>query len=255
MLKTIKGKVIAGTVSVVLLSSAGAAFASSNAGVNFKAWYDGQFNAASSGIQADVTSNVQNRINGLATEYNGLKTAAGTSIATDGTNATTLASGNINTANQEHINAINAQKTHIETYMAGQFTALSTFADGLINQAGTAALGYANNDLTSFTGAKGTAARTSLTTELETDTDEAVAELQAAISGAKTSLQGQLDTLEASTTADIIAAIDAKIVELRGLITAKRDALVAAQKLLIDAKALELENAAKTELQAVVNGI
>ena len=220
-----------------------------------KAWYDGQFNAASSGIQADVASNVQNRINGLATEYNGLKTAAGTSINNDGVNATTLASGNINTANQEHINAINSQKTHIESYMAGQFTALSTFADGLINQAGNAAVGYANSDLTAYTGTKGNAARTSLTTELEGDTDDAVAELQQAISSAKTSLQTQLDTLETATTADIIAAIDAKIVELRGTITAKRDALVAAQKILIDAKALELENAAKVELQGVVDGI
>ncbi len=40
MLKTIKGKVIAGTVSVVLLSSAGAAFASSNAGAKLQNWYD-----------------------------------------------------------------------------------------------------------------------------------------------------------------------------------------------------------------------
>ena len=255
MLKTVKGKVIAGTVSVVLLSGAGAAFASSNAGVNFKAWYDGQFNAASAGIQADVTSNVTSRINGLASEYNGLKTVAATSIATDGTNATTTASGNIDSATREHIDAIEAEQEHIEGYMAGQFTSLKTFADGLITQAGNAAVGYANNDLTSYTGTKGTAALASLTTQLDTDTDDAVAELQQAISDAQSELQTQLNTLEASTTADIIAAIDAKIVELRGTITAKRDALVAAQKVLIDAKALELENTAKADLQAVVNGI
>ncbi|PUB09841.1 hypothetical protein [Paenisporosarcina sp. OV554] len=255
MLKTIKGKVIAGTVSVVLLSSAGVAFASSNAGANLKDWYDGQFGVATSNIVGDVESNVSGRINGLATEYEGLKTAAGSSISTDGTNATNTASGNIETETQGHIDSINAKQTQIEGYMNGQFAALKFAANGLINQAGNAALGYANNDLTIFTGAKGDAARATLTSELEADTTAAVSELEQAIEEAKGELQAKLDTKEAATTAEIIAAIDAKIVELRGKITAKRDALVAAQKLLIDAKALELETAAKAELQGVVDGI
>jgi hypothetical protein len=255
MLKTIKSKVIAGTVSVVLLSSAGAAFASSNAGANLKDWYDGQFGVATSNIVGDVESNVTGRINGLATEYEGLKTAAGTSISTDGTNANTLASGNIETATQEHINSINAKQTQIEGYMDGQFAALKFAANGLINQAGNAALGYANNDLTTFTGAKGDAARSTLTTELEADTATAVSELELAIKEAKGDLQAQLDTKEEATTEAIIGLIDAKINSLRTTITQKRDDLVAAQKLLIDAKALELETAAKNQLQAVVNNI
>ena len=255
MLKTVKGKVIAGTVTAVLVSGAGVAFGASNAGAKLEAWYDGKFDVASENIERDVAANVQGRINGLVTEYNGVKSAAGTSISGDGTSAYNTASGNIDTETQEHINAIAAQQLEIEGYMDDQFTALSSFADGLINQAGTAALGYANRDLTSYTGTKGEAARASLTTELGTDTSEAVAELQQAISDAKGDLQGQLNTLEASTTTDIIAAIDAKIIELRGKITDKRDALVAAQKVLIDNKALELETAAKQALQDVVNGI
>lgn len=255
MLKTVKGKVIAGTVTAVLVSGAGVAFGASNAGEKLEAWYDGRFDVASSNIEADVAANVDSRINGLVTEYNGIKSAAGTSISADGTSAYTTASGNIDTETQEHIDAIAAQQLQIEGYMDDQFTALSTFANGLINQAGTAALNYANNDLTNYTGGQGEAARASLTTELGTDTSEAVAELQQAISDAKGDLQGQLNTLEESTTADIIAAIDAKIIELRGTITAKRDALVASQKLLIDAKAAELELAAQAALQAVVDGI
>lgn len=255
MLKTIKGKVIAGTVSVVLLSSAGAAFANSNAGANLKNWYDGQFGVATSNIVGDVENNVSGRINGLATEYEGLKTAAGTSISTDGANATTLASGNIDTATQEHIDSINAKQTQIEGYMNGQFAALKFAANGLINQAGNAALRYANNDLTNFTGDKGVAARATLTTGLEADTTAAVAELEQAIEDAKSELQTQLNTKEAATTEAIIDLIDAKIDSLRTTITQKRDDLVAAQKLLIDAKALELETAAKAELQTVVDGI
>ncbi len=45
------------------------------------------------------------------TEYEGLKTAAGTSISNDGTNATTTATTNIDAKNKEHIDAINAKQT------------------------------------------------------------------------------------------------------------------------------------------------
>lgn len=255
MLKTIKGKVIAGTVSVVLLSSAGAAFANSDAGAKLQNWYAGQFGLATSNIVNDVEDNVSGKVNGWASEYEGLKTAAGTSIVADGTSATNKASDNIDAKTQEHIASIDAKQAQIERYMDGQFATLKFAANGLINEAGRGALAYANSDLTSFTGDKGVTARANLTTALEADTASAVAELEKAIADAKGELQTQLDTKEAATTEAIIAAIDAKIVELRGTITAKRDALVAAQKLLIDAKALEMENAAKDALQAVVNGI
>lgn len=255
MLKTIKGKVIAGTVTLALVAGAGSAFANSDAGAKLQNWYAGQFGLATSNIVNDVEDNVRGKFNGWASEYEGLKTGAQNSIETDGTNATTTASGNIDTKTQEHIDAINAKQTQIEGYMNGQFAALKFAANGLINQAGNAALGQANSDLTAFTGAKGDAARTSLTSALEDKTDDAVAELEQAIADAKGELQSQLNTKEAETTEAIIAAIDAKINSLRTTITQKRDDLVAAQKVLIDAKALELETAAKAELQSVVNGI
>lgn len=40
MLKTVKGKVIVGTVAVGLLSGAGVALGTSSAGVNLKKWVD-----------------------------------------------------------------------------------------------------------------------------------------------------------------------------------------------------------------------
>lgn len=255
MLKTIKGKVIAGTVTLALVAGAGSAFASSNAGAKLQNWYAGQFGLATSNIVNDVEDNVRGKFNGWASEYEGLKTGAQNSIETDGTNATTTASGNIDTKTQEHIDAINAKQTEIEGYMNGQFAALASAANELINQAGRGALAAANSDLTSYTGTEGDLARSSLTSALEKDTDDAVAELEQAIAEAKSELQTQLDSKETRTTQAIIDKIDAKIAELRIAITQKRDALVVAQKALIDAKALEMENAAKDALQAVVNGI
>ncbi|MCZ8537285.1 hypothetical protein M9R32_08845 [Paenisporosarcina quisquiliarum] len=255
MLKTIKGKVIAGTVSVALLSSAGVAFANSSAGDNLENWYENQFGAASSDIVDGVESHVTSNLNGWATEYAGLRAAAGTSIGNDRDAAKELASTNIDNRTQEHIDSINSMQIEIEGYMNGQFAALETAADTLILQAGNAATNYANNDLTGFTGSQGDAARASLITDLGNKQTEAVTALQTAIAEAKADLQGQLDANETATTQAIKDAIDAKIVELRGTITQKRDDLVAAQKVLIDAKALELENAAKAALQTVVDGI
>ena len=255
MLKTIKGKVIAGTVSLALLSSAGVAFANSDAGANLKTWYDVQFGVAKSDIRTDVGSYVGENVQGWATEYVGLRAAAGTSIDNDRIAANELASNNIDTRTQEHINSINATQTEIEGYITRQFRTLYTEANGVINQAGDLALSYANDDLTDFTGDEGDAARDSLTETLGAKQTQAVEELRQAISDAQTELQAQLDSKEARTTQVIKDAIDAKIVELRGTITAKRDELVAAQKLLIDDKALELENAAKDALQDVVDGI
>ena len=255
MLKTIKGKVIAGTVSVALLSSAGVAFANSDAGVNLKNWYDGQFGLAKSDIRSDVESHVTGEINGWANEYVSLRTAAGTSIDNDRIAANDLASDNIDTRTQEHITSINTTQADIESYMNRQFRTLFSDANVVINQAGDLALSYANDDLTDFTGTEGDDARDELTEALGTKKNEAVLELQQAIEDAQTELQTQLDNKEALTTQAIINAIDAKINSLRTAITQKRDDLVAAQKLLIDAKALELENAAKDALQSVVDDI
>ena len=255
MLKTVKGKVIAGTVAVTLFAGAGAAFGASNAGANLKAWYDGQFSNASGQIEEAVASNVEGRINGLVTEYNGLKTGATNSINDTKTEESTTKSKNISDEAQAHIDNINAEKAHIDTYLAGQFDSLRGFANGLINHAGTAALNYANNDLTAHTGTKGTAALGALETDLNTTTTQAKDDLHTAIDNAKNSLQAQLDAEETATTAEIIALIDAKINYLRTEITAKRDALVVVQQGLIKTKAGELEAAAKKSLQDIVDGI
>ncbi|MDF2067309.1 hypothetical protein [Bacillus sp. Cr_A10] len=253
MIKTVKGKVVAGTVAVTLFAGAGVAFGASDAGTKLKAWYDGQFNSASSQIEANVASNVNGRINGLVTEYNGLKKGATDSINQTKNSESADKKQKISKEAQDHIDAIKEEQEHIESYLSGQFDQLRGFANGLINQAGTSAINYANNDLTVHTGAKGTEAIGTLTTDLEGAKATAVNDLNDAINAAKTDLQNKLSAETTQTTDEIIALIDAKIIELRGIITAKRDALVVVQQGLITAKAVELEGLAKSELQGIVD--
>lgn len=255
MLKTVKSKVMAGTAALVLVTGASVAFGASDAGANLKTWYNSQFNQAGQTIANSVATDLNGKVDGLATEYVGLKTSATTSINDTKDAETTAKSTAITAEAQEYIDSINAQKLVISNNLAGQFAALESYAEGLINQAGTAALTAAKSDLKTHTESKGTTALANLNTDLNTATETAKTNLTAAISTAKAELQAQLATETTTTTADIIAKIDAKIIELRAQITAEKDRLVGIQKGLVTAKAAELESSAKSQLQGIVNGI
>ncbi|NYF23615.1 hypothetical protein [Sporosarcina sp. JAI121] len=255
MIKTVKGKVIAGTMAFGLVAGGGVAFGASEAGANLKSWYEGQFGTTTQAVTDQVAAHALGKVDGLTTEYNGLKTAATNSIDTTRGMATTVGTTNINEQSAEHIAAINQQKVAISNAMAAQFDKLSRDAANLINETGTAGLRAATNDLTSHTDAKGAAALTAVTTDLGNAKGAAVGELQTAITNAKSELQTQLAREKALTVTEINGLIDAKIIELRRQITKIKNDLVATQQGLITAKAIELEKAAKAEMATLVNGI
>jgi hypothetical protein len=255
MLKTIKGKVIAGTVSVVLLSSAGAAFASQDASDNLKAWFDGQFRLSSKSVSDQSSAYVNGKVGSLVTEYNGLKTTATNSINTKAGDVKTSTNANVKGASDAYITDLNAEKAHIEGYLAGEFDSLSNFADGLIDNAGNAAVGYATRDLGSHASTAGIAATKQMTTDINFSTATAKSNLQAAIATAKFELQEDLNSETALTVTEIKRKIDAKIGELRIAITGINNGFIAKQKGNIEAAALVLEKAAKADLESVVDGI
>lgn len=255
MIKTVKGKVIAGTLAFGLVAGGGVALGATDAGTNLKNWYDAQFGGATTDVRNEVAAHALGKVDGLTTEYNGLKTAATTSINTTGEMATAVGTSKINEQSAEHIAAINQQKAAIAGHMATQFDELSSYANGLINQAGAAGLQAATGDLAAHTGTKGTAALDAVTTDLNGVKGNAVSQLESAIATAKSDLQTQLATEKTSTVAEINGLIDAKIIELRQKITKIKNDLVKAQQDLITAKAIELENAAKAEMKSLVDGI
>jgi hypothetical protein len=255
MKKSIKAKVVTGAVALALVSGVGVSFASSDAGTNLQNWYNNQYGKSAKSIQTQSTNYAAGKVPGLLSEYNALKTDAKNSINTTSDTSKAVAGSNITTAKQEHLDSLAAQKAAIESHLNSQFDGIQQAANTAIGQAGLAAINFANNDLTTFTGNAGNAARTQLTTDLDAATKQAVSELQAAIDAAKSDLQTQLDNATASRVEAIKHMIDAKIVELRNTITTKKNDLVAAQQALITAKAQELEAAAKAALEATVDGI
>lgn len=255
MMKSIKGKVVTGVVTLGLLSGVGVAFANTDAGQQLQNWYNGQIGKSTSKLAADTTGYATSKAPALAREYNGIKTEAEKGIK-DAQNAkTTLASDSITSAAQTHINKVNVQKEKIADYMDDQFDQIVTFANGVINQAGNEAYRIADHDLQKFTGQKGTKAQEEMTSELNNTKEQAKRDLQDAINSAKDTLQSQLDSETTAATNEIKTAIDDKITELRTMINNRVDELVEAQKQLIAAKAEELQKQAIAELDSVVDGI
>ncbi|MBO0959872.1 hypothetical protein J1P26_09055 [Neobacillus sp. MM2021_6] len=255
MKKSIKTKVLSGAVAVGLLSSVGVAFASTDAGTNLQNWYNSQFGKSAASIQTQTTNYAVGKAPGLVNEYNGLRTNAVTSINGTKTAETAAANTAINNAKKEHLDALAAQKLAIQNHLQSQFDGIQQAADTIIGQVGLLAIDYANKDLTKLTGDKGSAALTSLTTDLNKSSDDAVKELQDAIDAAKADLQSQLDSATASRVDNIKHIIDKKIDELRGTITTKKNELVAAQQKLITEKAQKLQAQAEADLAAAVAGI
>lgn len=255
MLKTMKSKVIAGAVTVGLLSGGGVVLGATGAGEQLQNWYNAKFGIASSNVAVDSYNYANSLVPGLAAEYQGFKDTTSSKLKAKGEFDTGVTNAAIDTKSQEYINQINGQKAHIESYLSSQFDILSSAAKGLIDQSGKDALDYANSDLKSHAGAEGQKAIADVNVKVKEATAEAARKLQETIDGAKTSLQGQLNTEQAATTAEIKKMIDYKISETRIAITKTNNELIKTQEQLITMTAKGLSISGQAELDAIVGNI
>ena len=255
MLKTVKGKVIAGTVAVTLFAGAGAAFGASDAGANLKTWYTAQFNKTAIEVAADSALYSGSKAKGLLNEYNTLREGAASEIDTSKTTNTNNSKTDIENAVAEHITSVEFSQAEINKYMEGQFNVISKAASDAMNNTADGITDFTTKDLTKLTGEKGKSALAHVNTELGQSKTDATAALNTAIKNAKDDLTAKLATEKGATTTEIKKMIDDKIIELRGKITEKKAELVAVQTGLIESKAAELEKAAIDELDAIVKAI
>jgi len=253
MLKTVKGKVIAGTVAVTLFAGAGAAFGASDAGAKLQTWFNKQFNLATSGIESDANTYYDGLEEGLMEEYGVLKTGATTKINDKEFASRTNANTKIDSELQGHIDSIGTKKASLEGYMNVELANLLEDAEDYIFAEGTALSNRASADMEAHTDGKGSEALITLNTELTNTTNQAVSDLRQAIDNAKTDLQSQLNTKADATTDEIKGLIDTRIGEVRTWVTFMTNYAIQEQEDLINAKALELENAAKVQLKNIVD--
>lgn len=255
MLKTIKGKVIAGVVTIGLVSGATVAFGATDAGAKLKAWYDVQFGQAAANVESDYTDYQKDKFEGFDKKYSELKEYATANINEVADSSTLKTSKNIDAQKKEHIDAIQKEKVHIESYMDSQFKQLTEEASTKINSAADETWKYANEGMLMHTDAKGAEARVNVKKELEATTTDAVNELKKAIDDAKNELNKELDLKSTATVKVLTDLIDTKINQLSKDITNRTNKLLALQYAFITTEAANLEKAAKQQMQDLVNGI
>ncbi|MEK5389641.1 hypothetical protein NSQ59_04545 [Margalitia sp. FSL K6-0131] len=255
MLKTVKGKIVAGVVSVGLLSGVGAAFASMDIGKQLQNWYGKTLPLYTNQLSQDVTADVIKKTAGLPAEYDKLKNDTGKAIDDAKGVQTTAAKGEISNALNSRLTALNSEKENIKSDVEARFAKILADAKDAINKAGTVASQMADQDLTNYTSDKGTKARAAMDAELNKQKDQAASDLQKAITLAKSEIQGKLKLSTGGTRQEIGKAIDAKIAELRTLITKKAGELLEKEKQLIAERAAQDVQAAEDALDGVVAGI
>ncbi|WP_174614870.1 hypothetical protein [Virgibacillus ihumii] len=254
-LKTVKGKIIAGTAAGSLVLGGGFAFANTDAGQALQDWYNGQFDSAVQDGKEDAAAYGASLLPGLAQEYNGLKSDAKTDINETADSETTDAENAINSAKEDHIEAVTAKKVELLSEAEKAFYDVYMDAWLQIQDLGDQGYAYAENDLTKYTGDAGSKAVSQVKTDLDAAKENAVSELEEAIENAKGELQADLDDREANLTYNLKNQIDFEINDLRKQVESLLEDLVAEQQSIIASKAQELENGAIDALDEVVAGI
>ncbi|WP_144510797.1 hypothetical protein [Bacillus sp. FJAT-22090] len=255
MIKTVKGKVIAGTVAVTLFAGSGVAFGASDAGIKIKAWYDVQFGKTSANVETNYQAYQKDKLDGFATEVKDLKENATKKIDEGAAKQIADKSKNINDQKNEHIDAIKGEKAKIEGYMDSQFKTLSDAAKNKINSAADEALNSAEAEMLKHTNTEGAEALAFVQKEIKASTASAVDELKKAIADAKLDLQIELESKSTATVNELKGVIDTKINILIKNINLTTTKLVAGHNRIIMGQAEGLEQIAKKEMKDLVDGI
>lgn len=255
-LNSLKGKIIAGTVAVGVVTSGGLVFANTDAGEQLRVWYDQAFGESAESVEAEVTAYGESLIPGLVDEYNGMKENATEDINDTRDRETASAQDAIESVKQGHLDNLNGTKADILENMNLRFQTEIYQPMWLeIQSLAAQAEEYATNDLTAHTGTKGGEAVSKVTEDLNTAKEEAVSELEDAIENAQAEIEAEMDNQEEMTASNLNNHIDGFIGDLRRTLDGLLEDLVQEQETIIADAAAGLETDAINALDEVVAGI
>jgi len=248
MIKTVKGKVIAGVMAVALVSGGGAALGATDAGQGLKDWYNTQFNKSSGTIATDTLKHSATGFGGFAEDVKDLKSGATERINATRTQETNDAVRAIYFQGQEYIESVDVKDEEIRQNIDREFEEIERKANEVLSTTGKIALGLARADLQRHTGSEGRKALDHLEREINTQTDISIYDVSTVITDAKSGLLALLNTKSGVTIGNINAAVDAEIATILGVITTETEKLVTKQKDAITEAAAKLQAAAMKEL-------
>jgi len=255
MKKTLKTKLIAGTAAVALFSSAGFAFANTDAGDAFKAWYSVKLAQTLGATTGEVVLHEGQKTREAIAYYNAEKAGIKSEIETKRDGETAAKSGTMNAKSQEYVADLNAEKELILSQMESKFTALENGKKLFINTAATAAFNAAKGDASRYADTVGDQSFAKLNTDLESVRAQATGSLSAAISTAKQDVLTALETNQIESVEELKNYIDNKYTTLTGELSTLIDGYIATQNGLLQAEAERIAAAGLTDLDNLVTGI
>ncbi|GGA79271.1 hypothetical protein [Ornithinibacillus halotolerans] len=254
-LKTVKGKLIAGAVTVGLVSGIGFTFANTDAGGKLSDWYDAAFNNTAASIESQVSEYAEGKIPEIEERMAQNEEYVTENLTVKKNSEARIHKNEINKAKESHLAALESEKQEILDDMGRKFYQ-EVFLPGL-NQIQTAAaegLEQATTSLTGFTNEKSEEVIGDLTNQLNTARDNAVAELEAAIEEAQAEIRAALESQEESSVYSLTQRVNLAVSDLKQSMNDISKALVQEQFALIEATAEQLTNDAKDALDNVVAG-
>lgn len=250
-----KSKVVAGVVTVGLVSGMGFAVANTDAGAQLQSWYNGKFNAAGASMQKPLEDYATGKSGYIISEGNKMINGAKSEINETRDSSITTASGNIDSAAQSHIDALQTKEQQISNGIEGQFDSIKNIATGMLNQMAAEGKTQAESYLSRIASGTGTVALGEVQSQLDSAKQDALDDLTAEIERAKSELEEQLNDEKDATVNELKTAIDNKIEEVKDQVQVTLNGYVSTQQGFIQTKASELEAAAKADLDnAVKNG-
>ncbi|SIT71443.1 hypothetical protein [Edaphobacillus lindanitolerans] len=256
MLKTVKGKIVAGAITVALVSSAGGVvFGASDAGSKLKNWYDVQFGNAKKTVEAEADAYWKDGLTTEDKEIGLMIDQANAEIAAEGMKQTEDKTKNIRKAADGYIDDLKMEREKIIAGMQKQFDEIYSNRVTQFQAEGQTYVTKKIGELSAATGKTGEAEVEKTKKQLNDVKDQAVKDLKETIENSKRDLLTKLNSNSMKTKQDLEKAVDGEINRIHGVVETKKVELVNEQKKVIETAAKTIQSKAELELKALVNGI
>jgi len=255
-MNNLRKKIVSAAVAASLLGGSLVAFAGTDAGEQLKAWYNAQFTQSTNSIVSTLTNyfNTTYKQN-LLSWFNSLKSSSVSAITNHASTTLTNSTNTINNYANTYIGQINTAKQNILDNMATDYSKFEegkkTWGTAEMNKEQEKRQGEINTAVTNEFNTQ----KTSLENSLNTTKESAVSSLESAIKNAKDAIIAEIATNEATTTTNLKNFLDTQISTRKTQMETTSQELVNAKMVAITEAANDIVDAAKAELDALIQGI
>jgi|SRR5699024_2408531 len=252
-LKTTKGKVVAIITAILLISTAGVAFASSNAGDMLSDWYEGAFGKKTADVLAQAEVYEEEAGADFEEDYANRKDQKAGQIDRKRERTTNSSIENINEAKESHLDDLDEAQADILEKMGLDFYNVYMDAWLEIQDRAAEAETLVKEDMEQFATNEGEAAIAQLSVDLSQAKEDAVSELEDAIEEAKGVIREELDKKGDNLEDNLNGQVDHEIEKLKRVVSETLYDLAKEQETLIEEAAADLEQEAKDAMDDVFN--